>query len=268
MNPAGSAFLPRITPVYGRRGLRLLERNAMVYRRLWLVLLAGLLEPGLYLLGLGYGIGTLIGPVNVGGRSVSYAAFVAPALIAVAAMNGAVYDTTFSLLHKLRYERIYDVMLSTPMRPADIVAGEVGWALARGSMYTTAILGMSAGLGLVQSAWALLALPAAALITFCFGALGCAVATYLRSWQDTENVNLAQMVFFLLSGTFFPVGSYPTAVRWLVELSPLTRGTDLVRHMLWGEFSATALVDIGYLAALGMLGVITCARRLRRVVLT
>jgi lipooligosaccharide transport system permease protein len=267
MNVAGPALLPRITPMYGRRGLRLLERNAMVYRRLWLVLLAGLLEPGLYLLGFGYGVGALIGTVGVDGRSVSYAAFVTPALIAVAAMNGAVYDTTFSLLHKLRYERIYDTMLATPMQPADIVAGEVGWALVRGSLYTTVIVAMSACLGLIRSAWALLALPAAALITFCFGALGCAVATYLRSWQDTENVNLAQMVLFLLSGTFFPVDSYPAAVRWLVELSPLTRGTDLVRQVLWGVFSPTALADIGYLAALGALGSLACASRLRHAVL-
>jgi lipooligosaccharide transport system permease protein len=268
MSPAGLVFVPRITPMHGRRGLRLLERNAMVYSKLWLVLLAGLLEPGLYLLGLGYGVGALIGTVGVDGRSVSYAVFVTPALIAVAAMNGAVYDTTFSLLHKLRYERIYDTVLATPMRPADIVVGEVGWALVRGALYTTVIVAMSVGLGLIQSFWALLALPAAALITFCFGALGCAVATYLRSWQDTENVNLAQMVLFLLSGTFFPVGSYPAAVRWLVELSPLTRGTDLVRHVLWGAFSPTMLVDVGYLAVLGALGFVVCAIRLRRAVLT
>lgn len=259
---------PLIAPAYGHRWLRLLERNAMVYRRLWPVLLAGLLEPGLYLLGVGYGVGALVGSVHTGGRSVPYAAFVAPALVSAAAMNGAVYDTTFSVLHKLRYERIYHTVLATPIRPIDIAVGEVCWALLRGSLYTAAIAAMAAGLGLARPVPALLVLPSAALVTFCFGAVGCAVATYLRSWQDTENVNLAQMVFFLLSGTFFPVGAYPAAVLWLAELSPLTRGTDLVRHVMLGRMEATVLADVAYLVGLGVLGLAVSARRFRRLALT
>jgi lipooligosaccharide transport system permease protein len=252
----------------GRRGVRLLERNAMVYRRLWPVLIAGLLEPGLYLLGIGYGVGSLVGTLDVDGHGMSYAAFIAPALIATAAMNGAVYDTTFSMLHKLHYERVYDIMLATPLRAIDLAVGEVGWALLRGVIYTTSIVALAGVLGLVSSGWALVAVPAAMVITFCFAAVGCAVTTFLTSWQDTENVNLGQMLLFLASGTFFPVDRYPSAVRWLVELSPLTRGVHLLRGLAAGGAPAEPIVlDIVFLVLVGAAGMAVAARRLHRIVL-
>ncbi|WP_086663581.1 ABC transporter permease [Lentzea kentuckyensis] len=238
------------------RWTHLVERNALVYRRLWLVMVAGLLEPCVYLLGLGYGIGTLIGP--------SYAAFVAPALIATAAMNGAIYDTTFSVLHKLRYERIYDTLLTTPLTTRSIAAGEVAWALLRGAVYISAMIAFTALLDLLPLSAAVL--PAALLVTFCFAALGCAITTYLRSWQDVENVNLAQLVIFLCSGTLFPVDVYPAALRWLVELSPLTRGIDLLRGLA-GPFQPVLLLDVAYLLGLGLAGLAITTRRLARVVL-
>lgn len=248
-------------------GLRLLERNAMVYRRLWPVLVAGLLEPAFYLLGIGYGIGALIGQVDIDGRSVSYATFVAPALIATAAMNGAIYDTTFSMLHKLHYERIYDTVLATPMRSIDIAVGEVSWALLRGVIYTTSIVVVAATLGLIPG-WAIVAVPAAMVITFTFAAIGTAVTTYLRSWQDTENVNLVQMLLFLVSGTLFPIDNYPTGVRWLVELSPLTRGTHLLRELTSGApAGSVVLLDVAYLIILGAIGLAVTAHRLRCIVL-
>lgn len=249
-------------------GLRLVERNALVYRRLWLVLLAGLSEPLLYLLGIGYGIGSLIGPLTVDGRTLSYVAFVAPALIATAAMNGAIYDTTFSVMQKLRYERIYEVLLVTPLGPRDLAVGEVGWALVRGSVYSAVLLAAAALLGLVDSAWALLVPLGTLLITFCFAALGCAATTFLRSWQDIENVNLAQLLIFLFSGTLFPLALYPPAIRLLAELSPLTRGVDLVRGLTTGTWSATLLVDAAYLALLGVIGLAVADRRFARIIRT
>ena len=249
-------------------GLRLVERNGLVYRRLWPVLLAGLSEPLLYLLGVGYGVGSLIGPVDVDGRSTSYAAFVAPALIATAAMNGAIYDTTFSVMQKLRYERIYDVLLATPLRPRDLAAGEVGWALVRGAVYSAFLLVAAALLGLVPSAWGVLVPLGTLLITFSFAAVGCAATTFLRSWQDIENVNLAQLLIFLFSGTLFPLSQYPAAIRWLAELSPLTRGVDLIRGLTSGAFGGSLLVDVAYLVVLGMVGLGVASRRFARIIRT
>src|SRR5581483_10770695 len=107
----------------GRRAGRLVERNAMVYRRTWLVLVSGFFEPLFYLLSIGIGLGKLVG--HVGG--VSYASYVAPALLAASAMNGAVYDATFNVFHKLKFEKLYDAVLTTPVEVGDVAVGEVGW---------------------------------------------------------------------------------------------------------------------------------------------
>ncbi|MFI9388337.1 ABC transporter permease [Kutzneria sp. NPDC052558] len=251
------------------RWLRLVERNALVYRHVWPVLVAGLVEPFLYLLSIGYGIGGLVGSVQVGNQALPYAVFVAPALVATAAMNGAIYDTTFSVLHKLRYERIYDTMLTTSLSPRDIAVGEVSWAMVRGCIYTAAMLVITTAFGLTPLPWALSMLPAALLITFCFAAIGCAVTTFLRSWQDIENVYLVQTVIFLFSGTFLPVDRYPTAIRWLTELSPLTRGTDLLRGLNTGAPGvALSVVDVLFLAIIGVIGLRIAIRRLGRLILT
>jgi hypothetical protein len=143
----------------GRGSLHLVERHALVYRRTWLVLASGVAEPLFYLLSIGVGLGGLVGPVN----GLSYAAFVAPALLASASMNGALFDSTFNVFFRLKYEKLYDAALATPMRAADVALGEISWALLRGGLYAVAFLVVMAAMGLIHSAWALAALPAALL---------------------------------------------------------------------------------------------------------
>ena len=107
-----------------RRPLRVVERNAIVYRRGWLVFLSGLVEPFLYLLSIGIGVGALVGKVpGPNGVPVEYDAFVAPGLMAAAAMNGAVLDTTFNFFIKLKYSHTYDAMLATPLGVRDVAVG-------------------------------------------------------------------------------------------------------------------------------------------------
>jgi len=105
----------------------LIERNARVYRAGWVVLLSGILEPLFYLLSVGVGVAQLVGDVELpGGKVVSYTAFIAPAMLASSAMNGALYDATFNVFFKLKYDKLYDSILSTPVTPVDIAAGEMG----------------------------------------------------------------------------------------------------------------------------------------------
>src|SRR5262249_9640008 len=135
-----AARITPLPPVTSRSWL-LVERNLLVYRRLWLLVVSGFFEPVFYLFSIGVGIGALVGTVvGVDGRTITYTAFVAPALLATSAMNGAVYDATFNIFFKLKYAKLYDAVLATPVGPGDVALGEIAWAQLRGTSYSVAFL--------------------------------------------------------------------------------------------------------------------------------
>ncbi len=247
-------------------GLLIVERNAMVYRRTWMILFSGFFEPLFYLLAFGVGLGSYVGTVGVNGQQVDYNLFLASSLLAASAMNGAFYDAT-NVFWKLRYAKVYDAMLSTPVRPADVAVGETMWAVVRSLLYSTAFLTIVAALGLIHSWWALLALPAAFVIGFAFAGAGIAAVTFMRSWQDFEFLNLVMLPMFLFSATFYPITVYPTAIEWLVRLLPLYNGISLMRALMTGSVGAIQLVNIAYLAALGIAGMLLAGRRIDKLLL-
>ena len=256
----------RITPV-GKmsdfRAQRIWERNLLVYRRIWKVIFTGFFEPVFYLLSIGIGIGALVGDLTLpGGHIVSYTAFMAPALMATSAMNGAVMETTFNIFFKLRFGNVYQGMLTTPLQPRDIAIGEIGWALFRGSLYTGVFLLVMWVMGLVASWWALMTIPGAVLIGFAFGSVGLAACTFMRSWQDFDLVSLATMPLFLFSATFFPIDVYPPAIQVLVQFSPLYHGVELLRSLTLGLFDPSILGHIAYLVVMGLIGATIASRRL------
>ena len=182
--PDGRRSRWRIVPpalLGARRGQRLVERNMFVYRRTWMILLSGFFEPVFYLVSIRLGLGTLVGDVEVGGQTVSYAEFVAPALLATAAMNGALFDSTMNVFYKLKYARVYDAILATPLGVGDVAVGEIAWALLRGALYSTGFLVVMAAMGLAGSPWVLGCLPVAVLIGFAFAAVGLAGCSYART---------------------------------------------------------------------------------------
>ena len=123
----------RSPPASAWRGY-VVERNMTAFRRAWLLLLTGFAEPVFYLFSIGVGLGALVGDVTTdGGRTVPYAVFVAPALLAASAMNGAISDSTYNVFFKLKYQQLYDALLATPIGPRDIAVGEITWSLMRGS---------------------------------------------------------------------------------------------------------------------------------------
>ncbi len=206
---------PRVLPFPVGAGMArfVVARNATAFRRAWLLLLSGFVEPVFYLFSLGVGLGALIGRVATdGGSVVTYAAFVAPGLLAASAMNGAIFDATFNVFFKLRYQHLYDAMLATPIGPRDIAVGEITWSLLRGSLYSTMFLVVALVAGLVESWWALLAVPAAVLIGLAFGAIGMFTTTFMRSWQDFDYVTLAIQPMFLF-GHVLPALDVPGRPR-------------------------------------------------------
>jgi lipooligosaccharide transport system permease protein len=239
------------------------------FRHGWAVLVSGFFEPVFYLFSLGVGLGALIGDIEASsGQLVEYAVFVAPALMASAAMNGAVYDATFNIFFKLKYAKLYDSVLATPLGPRDVALGEISWALLRGLFYSVAFLLVAAAAGVVMSWWAMLAIPAASLIGFAFAAVGMAATTFMRSWQDFDYVQLAILPMFLFSATFYPLSTYPESWGWVVELTPLYHGVELVRGLMLGEIGAGLLVHVAYLSVMGMVGTVFAARRIERLLLT
>jgi lipooligosaccharide transport system permease protein len=250
-----------------RRSMRVVERDVAVARQVWLVVLSGLIEPIFYLLSIGIGIGHLVGNVPFAGHEISYREFVAPAMLASSAMNGAVFACTFNMYFKLKYQKTYDAIVATPVGVGDIVMGEIGWALIRGTFYAVCFVVVMLVLGLVTSWWALLAVPAAVLIGFGFAGLSMAGTAFMRSWKDFDYVTLAILPLFLFSGTFSPLTAYPTSVRWIVRITPLYQGVAIERGLVLGRLGWILLVHALYLVAVGAAGVVVASRRLGRLLL-
>jgi len=256
------------------RPTRIVQRNMLVYRHSFMVIFSGFFEPLFYLFSMGLGVGSLIGKVPLGnGTSVSYVVFVAPALLASSAMNGAIYETSNNFFEKLKYAKLYDAIIATPMSLADVARGEIMWALLRGSLYAVGFLAVVgvlgvAGLGLFSSPLALLAFPAATVVGFAFAGAGMAATTFVRQWRDFDYLQLAIMPMFLFSGTFYPIDAYPPALQAFVQVTPLYRGVHLIRALTTGNADATLLIDLVYLLAMGAIGLAITSRRLGKLLLS
>jgi lipooligosaccharide transport system permease protein len=246
----------------------LIFRNYLAYRRAWYIFVSGFLEPVFYLFSIGVGVGQLVTGFTFNGEQIPYAEFVAPGMLAASAMNGSLLDSTFNFFFKLKYNKLFDQMLATPLTTMDIARGELSWSLLRGGLYSAAFLLVMVAMGLVSSWWAVLVVPAALLIGLAFGGACMALTTYMRSWQDFEYVTLATLPMFLFSATFFPVSAFPAAVRWVVELTPLYRGVVLCRELATGALSWGSAFSVVYLVAMGLVGLMLVRRRLDRLLLT
>ncbi len=261
--PLSSVFM-----IGSRRSIRLIERNLYVYKHGWIVILSGFFEPLFYLLSIGFGLGALIGTIpGPSGEPISYQLFVAPALLASAAMNGAISEGTFNFFFKLKYNKTFESILSTPLAPGDVAVGELGWALIRGGLYAIGFMVVMVLLGLVVSPWVVLAVPAALLLGFAFGAVGMAATSFMKTWQDFDLIQLVVLPLFLFSGTFYPIEAYPDALRVLVQLTPLYQGVDLIRALTVGAISPILLFHVAYLLVMGFVGLFVVSRRLDKLLL-
>lgn len=247
--------------------LHLVERNALAWRRSWWVIASGIADPIFYLLGLGFGMGALVGDIELDGRVIEYANYVAPGLMASAAMNGAIFDTTFNFYFKLKKERVYDAVLNTPVSLTDIVIGELVWSVARGGLYAAFFLLVMAALGLTASWWVLLTIPASLLIAAAFAGIGIVSTSYIKKWADFDYIQLALMPLFLASTTFFPLSVYPGWVQPIVILTPLYHGVDLLRDLNLGTLGWNDLGHVGYLAVIAALCTRWASRRLEPMLL-
>lgn len=234
----------------------------------YFVVLSGFFEPIFYLLSLGIGLGSLVGSVSTStGQHVPYAAFIAPALLAVSAMNGAIYDSTWNVFFKMQYAKLYEGMLATSLGPLDVALGEISLALLRGLMYGVSFMIVMQAFGLNLAWTALLALPAVLLIAFGFASLGMAITSYMKTFQQMDWINFVMMPMFMFSATFYPISVYPQWLQWVVEALPLWHGVELVRGLTTGDLTVGMLWHVLYYVVMITIGLIFTTKRLRALFL-
>lgn len=246
--------LPRISP---RGAARMWQRDLTLYRRSWKVnVLPNFFEPLLYLVAIGLGLGLYVGR-QIG--DVPYIDFIAPGLVAAAAMNGAVFEVTFNVFVKLRFAKLYDAIITTPLEPEDVAAGEIAWGVTRSLIYGTAFLLVTAALGYVSSPLAVLAPFGVLLVGLAFALIGI-IFTSLVPLIDMFSYFFTLFVtpLFLFSGIFFPITDLPAAVRPIAWFTPLHHGVELLRALCLGG-SQGLLADLGTAAEHGLWLLVFCA---------
>ena len=255
--------------LYGRNARSVIERGfKVIARQNWAVLVSGFFEPVLYLLAMGLGLGTLVGEVSgPGGTTISYTAYIAPALLATSAMNGAIYDSTFNVFFKLRFARVYQAMLQTSLGPMDVAIGEIFLALFRGLLYACGFMLVMLVMGLVSSPWAILMIPVALLIAVGFASIGMAVTSYMTSFQQMDVINFVMLPMFLFSATLYPIEVFPEAIQWFIKAMPLWHGVELMRHLAIGYLSWAAVGHALYFVVMTVIGVWFTTVRLRALFL-
>ena len=246
-----------------------LERGFKVIKnQSWMILVSGFFEPVFYLLAMGIGMGGLVGEVSgPGGEPTTYAAYIAPALLATSAMNGAIYDSTWNVFFKLRHAKLYQAMLQTSLGPLDVALGEILMALFRGFVYALGFLGVLAVMGLVTSWWSLAMVPVAVLIAFGFAALGMGATSFMTTFQQLDVVNFVMLPMFLFSATLYPISVYPEPIQWFVMAMPLWHGVELMRQLSVGHLTGMTLVHVLYFVGMTGIGLWLTTVRLRKLFL-
>lgn len=250
--------------------LRIVERNARVYRRVWRgSLFSSFLQPTLFLLAMGVGLGTLVdrgGAPLPGG--VPFLHFLAPGLLAAACMQTASFESSFPVMGKMTWQRNYEAITTTPVGVAPLVVGELAWIAVRLSMVATAFMLVLVGFGVPRSPRAILAIPSAVLTGMAFSA---PIAAYAATLTNSNNFSalfrFGITPLFLFSGVFFPLTRLPEPLQIVAWATPLFHGVELVRGLTLGTLSPAWPAHVLYLAALtatgGAIAVRTFGHKLR-----
>ena len=238
------------------------------YRRTWRgSIYSSVLNPLLYLGAMGLGLGTLVdahGRADLGG--VSYLAFLAPGLLAAAAMQTGVGESTYPVFGSVKWNKTYQAAVASPLRPSDVFHGHLLFVTLRLTMNSALFMAVAAAFGALRSPWVIAALPVAVLT-------GLAFAAPIEAWAVTRQKDTSFAVIFrfgliplfLFSGTFFPITQLPAWIRPVAYATPLWHGVALCRALSLGTADlGGALVHVGYLAAVAAVAIAVGNRTYRR----
>ena len=229
-----------------------------------LTFVAGFVEPVLFLIAFGYGVGGMVGDItDSNGNVISYAAYIMPALLATSAMNGAIFDSTWNVYFKMQFAKLYQGMLATSLGTLDVALGEIGWAMFRGFVYAIGFVTVVGSLGLLPSlGGAILAVLAAGIVAFAFASVGMGVTSYVKSFQQLDMITFLLLPMFLFSGTLFPLSIFPEWAQVLINSLPLRQAIDLVRDCMNLNLSWSLLGHVAYFAVMIIGGLYFTTRRL------
>ena len=249
---------------YAGRSRVVLQRSWITFKSsTYLVVLSGFMEPLLNLAVFGFGVGQFVGDITLAdGRSISYASFIVPGLLATSAMMGAVMDSTWNVYFKMHESRLCQAMLSTSLGPMDVALGEIAWALLRGALYSTSFMIVVTPLGLVHSWWGLLTIPAGVIIGFGFASLGMAATSYIKGFQQLNLINIVLMPLTLFSGSFFPLSVLPDWLALIIRWTPLSQGIEMMRMCTLGTIDSGIFIHVAYFAIFIAGGLYLTTRRL------
>ncbi|GFZ76286.1 ABC transporter permease [Nesterenkonia alkaliphila] len=249
------------------RGLSAIRNNRGI------IFISGFLEPVLFLTSFGLGVSPMISGIEAeqaglaGQDTISYAAFIAPALLAVSAMNGAVFDSTWNVFFKLKITKLYQTMMQTSLGPVDVAIGEICLALFRGGIYALGFLGVLMAAGLVSPLSAVLMWITAMFIALGFACIGMALTSFMKRFQQMDWMMMVLVPMFLFSATLFPIDVYPTGVQWVIQALPLWHGVELMRDIAFWNFSSLTLVHISYFLVMVIAGGTLAAYRMKALFL-
>lgn len=236
------------------RFMKVWQRNLLVYRETWKVnFLPPLLEPILYLLAFGMGLGALVGKIQYGGREVTYVSFIAPALLSVNIMYNAFFENTFASFVRMYYQKTFDAMMTTPLTLDEVTAAEIVWGATKSVIASAVMLTVISVSGLIQYPTGLLILPLAFLGGIAFGSIGMFFTGII---PRIELFNLPIFLFitpmFLFGGTFFPVENLPGWAQVLANVFPLTHLVKITRCLSFGRFDSSVLIGLAYLVVFSL----------------
>ena len=230
------------------------RRNLLVWRKLALPSLVGnIAEPLITLVAFGYGIGALIGQVQLNGSTVPYILFLASGSICMSAMNAASFEALYSAFSRMNVQRTWDGIMNAPVRLDDVVFAEMLWAAYKSLFTSAVILGVMLALGISHSPMLLLALPLLGLVGIVFASIALIFNALAKGYDFfTYYFSLFLTPTMFLSGVFFPRDQLPGVMRTVSDWLPLTAAVELIRPLFLGQWPAQGLRHLAVLVVYGV----------------
>lgn len=243
-------------PQISWRWLPVFRRNLLVWKKLAIPSLVGnIAEPLITLMAFGYGLGALIGSVNLNGTTVPYILFLASGSVCTSAMNAASFEALYSAFSRMQVQRTWDGIMNAPVRLDDVVFAEMLWAAFKALFTSAVILAVMLGLGISASPLLLLALPLLGLVGITFSCIALIFNALAKGYDFfTYYFTLFLTPTMFLSGVFFPRDQLPGVMRIISDWLPLTAAVELIRPLFLGQWPAQGLQHLAVLVAYAVVG--------------